>query len=134
MTIVAPHQAATETVMMTVVVAAEVMVADVMMITAETIAATVAMAVIVMTATPHAESIDTHAMTGTAAVAEMTVEEAAEATLIVMREVAIVALPLVMSLPHPTMVIPLLVERLESHTEVDNTRTMTDTTVVNIDR
>lgn len=133
MTIVAPHQAATEIVMMTVAVAEEVM-ADAMMITAEMIAATVATAGIVMTATPHAESIDTHAMIGTAAVAETTVVEVAEATLIVMREVAIVDLPLVMSLPHPTMVIPLLVERLESHMEVDNTWTMTDITVVNIDR
>lgn len=118
--------------MMTVVVAEEVM-ADVMMTTVETIAATVATAVIVTMDIPLAESIDTHAMTGTAAVAETTVVEAVEATLIVMTE-AIEALPLVMSPPHPTMVIPLLVERLESHTEVDNTWTMTDTTVVNIDR
>lgn len=133
MTIVAPHQAATEIDMMTVAVAEEVM-ADVMMITAEMIAVIEAMAGIVTTATLRAESIDTHAMIAIAAVVGMTVEEAAEVTLIVMREVAIVDLPPVMSLPHPTMVIPLLVERLESHMEVDNTWTMTDTTVVNIDR
>ena len=131
MTIVDPHLAVTTTAMMTVAVEeAEAM--AVTMTIAEMTAATVAMAVIVTTDTPLAESIVTHAMTDTAAEVVMTVPEAAEDTLIVMTEV-IVAL-LVMSLLHPTMVIPLLVERLESHTEVDNTMRMTDIAVVNIDR
>jgi hypothetical protein len=131
MTIVDPHQAATTTAMMTVAVE-EVEVMAVTMTIAEMTAATVAMAVIVTKDTSLAESIVTHAMTDTAAEVVMTVPEAAEDTLIVMTEV-IVAL-LVMSLLHPTMVIPLLVERLESHTEVDNTMRMTDIAVVNIDR
>ncbi|TVY23490.1 hypothetical protein LHYA1_G007417 [Lachnellula hyalina] len=103
------------TAMMTAAVA-EVVAMVVTMIIAEMTVATVAMAVIVMTGTPLAESIATHAMIDTAAEVVMTVHEAAEDTLTVMTEVIVVLL--VNLLLHPTMVIPLLVERLESHTEV----------------
>ncbi|TVY94061.1 hypothetical protein LAWI1_G000384 [Lachnellula willkommii] len=133
MTIVDPHLDATMTAMMTVAVEeAEAVVTAVTMIIAEMTVATVAMAAIVTMDTPLAESIATHAMTDTAAEVAMTVHEAAEDTLTVMTEVIVVLL--VNLLLHPTMVIPLLVERLESHTEVDSTMRMTNIAVVNIDR
>ena len=65
------------------------------------------------------------------AAAETSVVVAAEDTLIVMTEVT--AVPLATHRQQPPMVIQLLVERLESHMEVEATM-MRDTPVVNIDR